>query len=1847
MFKSKFRKAILPLLAATMLIAVLIASTVTLAAPSYSLPTLATNVDYYQVTYPSGLTYSSGWSGSFTYMPNGMKQILFDDNYSKDFGLCIFTLPKGSRPPIGAQGGTVLKTITRTQVQQILNAYELDMVAKPYTAEILAVMKNEHKYIGAWTGDKLKQKFTSSSLITDMNTLTQTQKDYLEDTANLTLTPVDLAKYDPNRYFVMGQVFLVDGTATTTEDGRQTGDITINVTDPGAGGDFYIYMANGTTGTVTSGTSTVSGSPVTLSAGSNTITISGTGTCSLDITIGTAANWGDVNSWSAASGGACGASVPTNADNVYFNANSFTAGSQVLTVAATAYCKDMDWTGATNTPTLSIGIGLVLNTYGSVTFIGAEMTLTTPNYGYLKMFGGTLTTNGLVPTNAVVLIISTGTVTLADNISFYNLQLLSGELVTANHNITLLPADVIDGFQIVGTGAKTLTLGSSTINCGKWNYTGSNLTVTANTATINVTGTGAVVLGTANYNGASFNLNGTAHTVSGSPTGIDALATASGTTQTLTVTDGSNITATTWTLSGSAGHIHTIQGSGAAGYTFTKAGGGTVTADYVAVNYSTASPTSTFYYGANSTISNTVYWSLTGYRYWVGGSGNTSDAATHWSDGSGGTPGAGFAPTSAYGVFFDNLSDSGAGFTVTVNATLSCASWKSDTVDQVMTLAGTSALNIYGSVTFKADHVRTYTGAITFASTGSGNTIDLNGITLASTINFNGAGGSWTLTDGFTTTGTWTFTNGTVNTNGQAVSSSNVLGATGTNALILGATTWTCTGSWTATLIDAITANTSTIIMTTAAAQFTGAGRTYYTVSFPGSGNAAVLDSSTYTNFTRTATTDSDSIRFSADQTVTGTFTMNGINDANRLEVRSNTTTLRTITAATVVTQYTSWYYVDGAGAADWDLSDDTGGACAMGYSVVPSITFTDTIYWVGGAANLSGANWSRTTGGTTNADWGSALTNVIAGGLVDLIFDVNSTAGDVAVAGQYYFHDLDASALAADKSLAATANSAVYDISGDFITNAFMILETSSTYTQSLDFKGTGTHYLNSGGNNWTGRIRVGSAGSGSPTLVLASNYSNVNQFASWTLNNMSLDTAGYDMIIGNASGGIFSISGTGTLTLGDSDIWIGVGFTYGGAGLDAGTSYITCKSFSGGGNVFYDVEVQAIATSYAYGANTYHDLTITGTNVAGLQCAFDNDFLVTNDLTFTGYNAGSRRLHILSSAPGTQRIIYVNGSQSVTWSDIQDVQAGGTTKPWDCSAGLNADMGNNLYITFTTPINVYYVGNAGTWSDPLKWSLTSGGAGGTARVPLISDTAIFDANSITLPLQTITMDMTNVCGITATAIANNPTFSGSTIDVYGSLALGDLTLSVTNVYFKGASNTTLSSLNTLTPDIYISKSAATMANVQLQSNITVNNDIFLISGTLKFSVFTLTAKTFDTSDTTYDRALDMDTGTFILTYTGTKWNAASSKFVVADSPDSEIILDSDVATACTFAGGDKAYGNFTIMGAGAYTTTITGTNSFNIWTVDRSEAAKVISGTVTSTILGLEIPVSGTTTVTITNLDFTMVTGEVFGDYLVISGSAAAGGATFWANAGGHSTNNGGNTGWLWTQPTPPTIVTLDPSDVTFLGERLNGEITDPGEYSTFYCYFEYGPTLTYGFDTAPETILTAIGTFDHYLSPYKIYHYRAAVRVGLGNVYYGADKLISLSGAVGQAVADITDPGVDSGTPLVDSAPAQPGQMYTEGNTSGIPVAPLIDPALGEADIPVELFWYPIAFALAIALGIGAFGLTKTLIAQAIVSGAVMAAFCGGGVLGDGLLPYLTVLVFAIEAVLIFLIQEKQHV
>ena len=415
------------------------------------------------------------------------------------------------------------------------------------------------------------------------------------------------------KYAVVGQGWIADGTLGKTNSTRRLvpGVNNINIT---VAGDLLITMCSGTSASAASDVATVTGSPVSCpQAAATSITVVGTGNINITVTYNSTANTNSIYSWSLASGGVAGAAVPGSGDAVLCDSNSFTATGQTLTVNANFSCLSWDWTGTTNTPALAISNGIALSVYGDVTFIAGMSTSAGDSGSELKFANtsGTVTlrTNTLSLTFSVDRNGAGGTTQLGDDLNstaVYGLQVNRGIFNCNGHSVTCSGA-----VYILGSNTRTFNMSGVTVTCGTWTAT----TTTGLTFTTDASSK-IVVTNATTFNGGSLtnykevDLNGAGTTtIAGSNTFVS-LVLPSATTQTIQFTDGTTQHITTPTLSGSAGHVHTLTGTSTGGWNIVKDGGGTIFADWVTITYSAASPATTWYYGSNSTYTSTSGWAL-------------------------------------------------------------------------------------------------------------------------------------------------------------------------------------------------------------------------------------------------------------------------------------------------------------------------------------------------------------------------------------------------------------------------------------------------------------------------------------------------------------------------------------------------------------------------------------------------------------------------------------------------------------------------------------------------------------------------------------------------------------------------------------------------------------------------------------------------------------------------------------------------------------------------------------------------------------------------------------------------------------------------------------------------------------------------------------------------------------------------------------------------------------------------------------------------------------------------------------------------------------------------------------
>jgi hypothetical protein len=622
------------------------------------------------------------------------------------------------------------------------------------------------------------------------------------------------------------------------------------------------------------------------------------GTASWDATAGT--------KWAATSGGAGGQSVPTSADDVFFD--NLSTGT-VTPVTAQAICRSLSTTGFTGTLT---GSGTII-IHGSLT-IGTVTTWNHTGSLDLRAASGsfTITTSGktLGATGFGFTGISTATWTLSDALtSSGSITVTSGTLTTNNFNVTAT------SLSSSNSNTRTINLGSSTVtlsaSSGAVNFiTNTNLTFNAGTSSIVLTNASATFAGgSQTFNNVSFtSTSGSTHTLSTSSTfnnlsvtgrtttGISALSVNADQTinGTLTLSAGTDATRRAFVRSNTIGTTRTLTCAAVASLTdidfrdITIAGAaapvsGTRLGDCKGNSGITFPAAKTVYYrGALNANWNSLVWSFT--------NGGTADVTA-------------FPLAQDTAVFPSSPTPyPTSGNTATINADYNIGTIDmSARTGNTMTLAtGSNTPAIYGNWINGTGTTITGTGVITFAGRGS-QTITSAGKSFTQNFTIDTPSGSVTLQDALTGPGTasLTFTSGTFNlntynatVNGFSTNNSN------TRTLAVGSGTLTLTGGGSvfnaATATNFTVTGTGTISMTSASAKtFAGGGiQTYPTLNQGGTGTLTVTGSNKFADITNTAI---GRVQFSGGTTnIFTAFNLNGVS-GNLLQLGSTNTTQATL----------------------------------------------------------------------------------------------------------------------------------------------------------------------------------------------------------------------------------------------------------------------------------------------------------------------------------------------------------------------------------------------------------------------------------------------------------------------------------------------------------------------------------------------------------------------------------------------------------------------------------------------------------------------------------------------------------------------------------------------------------------------------------------------------------------------------------------------------------------------------------------------------------------------------------------------------------------------------------------
>jgi hypothetical protein len=244
---------------------------------------------------------------------------------------------------------------------------------------------------------------------------------------------------------VTGGTISVAGSRVSGVDYLAMGSTTISPTSPG---EFY------------AGANSTGGTNVILTAapaGTTRYWVGGTGTWDATTT----------TNWSASSGGAGGASVPTSADDVIFNSAS-SAGSYTVTCTATQLrCGYLSFSGPASGSVTWAGSG-VLAIHDSLVLPATGLTRTyTGNIVASSNYTGrTITTNGVALGGSITINgVGSGWTLGSALSSSSNLLVNNGSFSTNNFAVTVggLYSDSVNSTRTISLGASTITLNSGTL----------------------------------------------------------------------------------------------------------------------------------------------------------------------------------------------------------------------------------------------------------------------------------------------------------------------------------------------------------------------------------------------------------------------------------------------------------------------------------------------------------------------------------------------------------------------------------------------------------------------------------------------------------------------------------------------------------------------------------------------------------------------------------------------------------------------------------------------------------------------------------------------------------------------------------------------------------------------------------------------------------------------------------------------------------------------------------------------------------------------------------------------------------------------------------------------------------------------------------------------------------------------------------------------------------------------------------------------------------------------------------------------------------------------------------------
>ena len=502
--------------------------------------------------------------------------------------------------------------------------------------------------------------------------------------------------------------------------------------------------------------------------------------------IGGSGNWADLNHWVTTSGGTVQHDqIPTSADDVIFDANSFTAPNQIINLNLDfIFCRNLDFRGITETVQIAGQATSVFSIYGSL-YMHQDVTLNFRGSFDFKSdeIDNELHWSGQRPFR--LNFVGSGSWRIATDLQVDSLiHIEFGSLIFDPVDVTCERFEVFSQSRVgLDFGSSNLLITGSRIlemPSYRWKESlhlqGGQIEVTPGNSTITLTSSKASIgfydISQVKLDNVEFGVSGGEHLIYANWVGNfefkrlhllgNTYLEGSFNIRELEL-DGGNV----YTMqSNSQQKIGSLMGNTDCGSTvFLKAseGGqpvnllataGAQSLDFVMiqdmqVQGATYVATNAIDLGGNSGWN--IQLKNMDVFYWIGGTGNWNDI-NHWSFTSGGAP-SGCLPTAADDVIFDQNSFTAANQEVVINIQNAfCHSFDWRLVNQTCRLANVmlpnkSSIHVFGSLWFSPLLTNDFQGDFLFESAHDGNELLTLGKEFNLNVSFNSALGQWRLRD--------------------------------------------------------------------------------------------------------------------------------------------------------------------------------------------------------------------------------------------------------------------------------------------------------------------------------------------------------------------------------------------------------------------------------------------------------------------------------------------------------------------------------------------------------------------------------------------------------------------------------------------------------------------------------------------------------------------------------------------------------------------------------------------------------------------------------------------------------------------------------------------------------------------------------------------------------------------------------------------------------------------------------------------------------------------------------------------------------------------------------------------